>query len=182
MAPLLCLAVLLSLLPGLGNSGNASGENGMEVRMDKYRSEEYEALYFDVLSRTGGPGTKDFDSQPEPVKALFVVMILDMEIQNGGIAQFFWNAGAETAALVPDALRETGLSDVAALYESFLTENGITLPEIASYREKYPDFVGVYALHPFQALDEAYMRIWEETIVNGRLLDYAARHPEIFSK
>lgn len=178
----LWLAVLLSLVAAPGNGERWSDENRIEKMMDKYRYEEYEALYFDVLSRTAGPGTEDFDTQPEPVKALYVVMILDMEIQNGGLAQFFWNEGAQIAALAPAALRETGLSDVAELYEGFLAENGITLEEIDSCRGKFPDFVGVYSAHPFEAFDQEYMRTWEETIINGRLLDYAARHPDVFGR
>ena len=121
-----------------------------------------------------------FGAQPRALQALHVVLMFDMEVQNGGIAQFFWNQGSVYAALLPETLRETGFEDVAALYESFLTENYIQMAEIDSCREQFPDLIGLYDFHPFDSFDEAYMKIWEETNFNGRVLQYAGMHPEIY--
>ena len=111
---------------------------------------------------------------------MFVALMFDMEIQNGGIAQFFWNDGSAYATLVPGALREIGLEDVAALYERFVQENNITLEEIDTYRERFPMMEeGFYEYHPFDDFDEAYIKIWKETNIYARFLDYAAKHPEI---
>ena len=60
-----------------------------EALMEKYRYEEYEELYFNILEQCGEPGTPGFAAQPQAVRNLFVVMIFDMEIQNGGVAQFY---------------------------------------------------------------------------------------------
>ncbi|MBR5110921.1 MAG: DUF4375 domain-containing protein [Clostridia bacterium] len=155
-------------------------ETDWEEMMKQYRYEEYEALYFAVIEQCGEPGTPDFLTHPKSVQSLFVAMMFDMEIQNGGVAQFFWNDGSVYAKLVPDALHEIGMDDVAALYEQFVQEKNITLEEIDTYRERFPmmeeDF---YAYHPFDEFDEAYMNIWKETNINARFLDYAAKHPEI---
>ena len=148
--------------------------------MEKYRYQEYEELYFSIIERCGEPGTPDYAAHPKAVQALFTVLMFDMEIQNGGIAQFFWNDGSAYAAIVPNMLRETGLDDVAALYEKFLQENYITMEEIDSYRERFPDMGDdFYSLHPFDAFDETYMKIWEETNWNDRVLQYVDQHPEI---
>ena len=148
--------------------------------MEKYRYEEYEALYSAVIEQCGEPGTPYFATYPKSLQSLFVAMIFDMEIQNGGVAQFFWNGGSLYAKLVPDALREIGMDDVAALYDQFVQENSITLEEIDTYRERFPmmgeDF---YDYHPFDEFDEDYIKIWKETNINARFLDYAAKHPEI---
>lgn len=143
-----------------------------------YCYEEYEELYFSVVMQTDGPDAPDFGLRSEAFRAMFVTMILDMEIQNGGVAQFFWNNGAAYASLVPDSLRTVGLSDVAALYEAFLTEQSITMDEIDGYRTAYPDMVEVYGLHPFDDFDDAYMKTWTETNINQRLLVYASEHPK----
>lgn len=152
-----------------------------EDMMQKYRYEEYEALYFAVIERCDEPGTPDFMTQPKSVQSLFVAMMFDMEIQNGGLAQFFWNDGSVYAKLVPEALREIGMDDVAALYEQFVQENNITLEEMDTYRERFPMMgEGFYGYHPFDEFDEAYIKIWKETNINARFLDYAAKHPEIY--
>ena len=151
-----------------------------EEMMAKYRYDEYEALYFAVIEQCGEPGTPDFLTHSKSVQSMFVALMFDMEIQNGGIAQFFWNDGSAYATLVPGALREIGLEDVAALYERFVQENNITLEEIDTYRERFPMMEeGFYEYHPFDDFDEAYIKIWKETNINARFLDYAAKHPEI---
>ena len=76
--------------------------------IEKYRYEEYEELYFSIIEQSGEPGTPDFETHPKSLQSLFVALMFDMEIQNGGIAQFFWNCGSVYAKLVPDALREIG--------------------------------------------------------------------------
>ena len=144
-----------------------------------YCYEEYEELYCSVILRTNGLGAPDFELHSRAFRAMFITLIMDMEIQNGGIAQFFWNKGAAYAALVPESLRTVGLDDVAALYEAFLAEQGITLAEIDGYRTAYPDMVAVYETHPFDDFDDAYMKIWTETNINLRLLTYGAVHPEM---
>lgn len=153
----------------------------MAFMFEKHRYEEYQKLYFSVLNLTDGPGSADFDTRPASIRAMFVVMILDMEIQNGGIAQFFYNCGPNYASLVPEALRETGLEDVAVLYEDFLAAHHITMAEIDHYPAAYPDFVSVYEAHPFEEFDDAYMKIWTDTNINVRLLTYAAAHPELYT-
>ena len=186
---LLCFVLLAFLLSGCTSQPQfpVSSEldldalqKKMEVMMEKFRYEEFEALYFSILQKTDGPGSPDFAAQPASVRAAYVVALMDMEILNGGIAQFFYNCGSEFAALVPDALREVGFHDIAALYERFLAEQHITLSEIDSYRAAYPDFVGVYQAHPFDDFDNAYMSIWENTNFNVRMLEYAAAHPELY--
>ena len=151
-----------------------------EDMMKQYRYDEYEALYFAVIEQCGEPSTPDFLNHPKSLQSLFIAMMFDMEIQNGGVAQFFWNDGSEYAKLVPDALREIGMDDVAALYEQFVEENHITLEEMDTYRERFPMMgEGFYDYHPFDEFDEAYIKIWRETNINARFLDYAAKHPEI---
>ena len=145
-----------------------------------YHYQEYEKLYFAVIEKVGGPETAGCALLPSCEQSLFIVLILDMEIQNGGLAQFFWNNGALYAALVPDALTETGLEDVRELYEAFLRENGITLDEIDALRETDPTMTEIYSRHPFDAFDYRYMEIWAKTDLNQRFLDFAAQHPEIY--
>ncbi len=76
--------------------------------MKDFHYEQYEELYFKMISQYPDPENAAFFEYPEAGRALFVVLIFDMEIQNGGLAQFFWNCGESYAKLLPDALRSTG--------------------------------------------------------------------------
>ena len=156
----------------------------MNVRGDAvmrdFHYEQYEELYFKMIEQYPDPGNAAFSGYPGAGRALFVVLIFDMEIQNGVLAQFFWNCGASYAELLPDALRFTGLSDVADLYEGFLRDNAITLDIIASFRDRAPGFVESYEWYDYETFDSAYMRIWQETDINQRFIDYSDHHPEIW--
>lgn len=155
---------------------NVMGDN----MMNEFHYEQYEELYSKMIEQYPDPLNAAFPEYPAAGRALFVVLIFDMEIQNGGLAQFFWNCGASYAKLLPDALRFTGLSDVADLYESFLLDNGITLDIIASFRERAPEFVESYEWYDYDTFDDAYMRIWKDTDINQRFIDYSNLHPEIW--
>lgn len=183
-------AFLLSICLTLGaaQAGWAEAGESLDEKMTKlweeygnkdFHREAYEKLYFDVIEQVGGLETADFALHSSWEQALFIVLILDMEIQNGGLAQFFWNNGSVYASLVPDALEEIGLLDVKKLYEDFIQENGITLEEIDALRETDPTMTEIYSRHPFDEFDCRYMEIWAKTDLNQRLLDFAALHPEI---
>ena len=149
--------------------------------MNDFHYEQYEALYFKMLDQYPEPDSAAFPDYPAAGRALFVVLMFDMEIQNGGLAQFFWNCGASYARLLPDALRTTGLADVADLYDGFLRDHALTPDIIASFRERDPEWGDYYEWYDYNAFDDPYMKIWKETDINQRFIDYSAQHPEIWA-
>ncbi len=179
----ICL-ILCAVQPGVAET-DADFYEKLDQLWEEYgdrdfHREAYETLYFAVIEKVDGLETAGFALLPSWEQSLFIVLILDMEIQNGGLAQFFWNNGALYAALVPDALTEIGLEDVRDLYEGFLRDNGITLEEIDALRETDPTMTEIYSRHPFDEFDYRYMEIWAKTDLNQRFLDFAAQHPEIY--
>ena len=148
--------------------------------MKDFHYDQFEEVYFRTIDNYPDPDDALFPQYPAAGRALFVVLTFDMEIQNGGLCQFFWNCGASYAKLLPDALKTVGMSDIADLYESFLSDNDITLDVIASYRERDPEYTEAYEWYRYDAFDDPYMRIWEETDFNQRIIDYANLHPEIW--
>ena len=182
---LLSICIILSAAQaGWAETGESFDEK-IDKLWEKYGDkdfhwEAYEKLYFAMIEKTGGPDTAGFALLPTWEQSLFIVLIMDMEIQNGGLAQFFWNNGSVYASLVPDALEEIGLEDVKKLYEDFIRDNGITMEEIDALRETDPTMTEIYTRHPFDEFDYRYMEIWAKTDLNQRFLDFAAQHPEIY--
>ena len=182
-------AFLLSVcfILGMVQAGWAETGESFDEKIDKlwekygdkdFHWEAYEKLYFAMIEKTGGPDTAGFALLPTWEQSLFIVLIMDMEIQNGGLAQFFWNNGSVYASLVPDALEEIGLEDVKKLYEDFIQDNGITMEEIDALRETDPTMTEIYTRHPFDEFDYRYMEIWAKTDLNQRFLDFALEmHP-----
>ena len=179
----ICIALFLLLfkiplhMPAVPKAASAPAYE--QIEQDAYSPAAFEALYFSVIGNVGGPETADFKTHSPEKQALFIALIFDMEIQCGGLAQFFWNDGSLYAALVPGSLRTLGLDEIATLYEAFLSENQITMEEIDTYRERFPDCVGLYDLHPFDTFDDAYMRLFEDTRFEKKLLRFAAENPNM---
>ena len=151
-----------------------------EEALEQEQLERLDQLYDTVFDRVPYPGNPAFMDYPETLRSLYVVLIFDMEIQNGGVNQFFFNEGTTCARLLPDALRTTGLDDIADLYESFLTDNDITLEQIESIRDPDSDFLDMLDLMDCNAFDDAYTQIRYYTDFDQRVLDYADLHPEVW--
>jgi hypothetical protein len=100
---------------------------------------KYEKLYISVLEDVSGPDDDRFDEMSPERRNLFVVMTFDMEIQNGGLEQFFWNTEGKYASLLADSLRAVGLDDIAKLYDDFISANLRTEEWQTSIRSLCPD-------------------------------------------
>jgi hypothetical protein len=57
-----------------------------------------------------------------------------MEVQNGGLCQFFVNSSGELAPYIEDAMAEIGAEEHRALFAKFVTENEIDLNNMDSFR------------------------------------------------
>jgi len=142
-------------------------------------SMEYEELYFDLLGRTGGPESDaEFIELPVEVQNLYLAAILDMEIQNGGLLQYFANCGPESAARVSESLRAIGLESIAALYDAFLSDHQIDPNDLSAFScETAEDFSALYRRYPeADAFDDAYMQQWQALDFNAVMLAYAAEN------
>lgn len=137
----------------------------------------YAALYEQLMQQVFAEQT-ELDADFWTTHPLALVMMLDLEIQNGGLAQFLWNEGAEAAPAVPAALRTMNLPEIAELYERFMASHGITQEAINGFRTQFPDFVSLYSAYPFDAFEQAYMTCREELCLPQRVLDFAALHSE----
>ena len=139
-------------------------------------SMDYEALCFDLLDRTAGPEyDAEFADLPESVQNLYLAAIFDMEIQNGGLLQYFANCGEESATRVSKSLRAIGLEAMADLYDEFLAGHAIDPEDLSAFEcESMEDFIALYERYPeTDAFDNAYMELWQALDFNAAMLAYA---------
>ena len=141
--------------------------------MDCVPYEEYEALCSRLLE-----SGEEFTALPKEVQQLHIAAAFDMEIQNGGICQYFANCGSDSALLVSDSLRAIGLEPMAQLYDAFLLTQNIDPADLSAFEwETVEDFVAIYAKYPeSNAFDEAYMELWTELDFCRTMLEYASAH------
>ena len=147
--------------------------------MDEALYEEYEEFYSRLMECCSGPeNASEFAALPRETQQLYIVAGFDMEIQNGGIGQYFANCGQNSAALVSQSLRAIGLEPLAQLYDSFLLAQKIDPADLSGFEcDSVEELAAIYAGYPeSDAFDEAYMELRTELEFNRTILEYAKVH------
>ena len=112
------------------------------------------------------------DALPPAAQVFYVAYYYEMEMENGGLCQYFVNSSRELALLLPAALDEIGATDHRALFDAFVRNNDIDVNDLSSFisdgvegyqaqTERYPfdDFDNAfYALKPIQEYLLPYIR------------------------
>ncbi len=123
-----------------------------------------EELYQTVVQQIYDIEDKNFYDVQATMKALndeqkvvYILDAYDMEVQNGGLCQFFMNDGADLGLLVSDALKTLGAAEHQALYDGFLADNNIDEAALKALSDAQIDsFDDQYDSYPFEAFDDAY--------------------------
>ena len=140
--------------------------------------DNYEDLYTDMIDLTDGPMyDPSFEKLSTEVQTLHVLAIFNMEIENGGLCQFFANGGTAYASLVADCLRQIGAEDAVVLYEGFLRKYQIDVQNLSAFRvQTVEDYIGLTALYPYDEFDEPYIRLCEDVWM--RMITFANENIE----
>lgn len=96
---------------------------------------------FETVSAQNEELTEDAEDAAEAFKMLtgarrtvYVLWEFDLEVQNGGLCQFFVNSSRAVAPFVNEALQTVGAEEHRALLMEFVTENGIDLSNLESFK------------------------------------------------
>ena len=93
-------------------------------------------------------------------RTVFVVNIFDMEIQNGGLCQFFVNSSRSAAPYVSQALTAIGADAHRKLFDEFIETNGIDVNDLDSFKiKRIEDFQKQAKRFDFDAFDDRYYEL-----------------------
>ena len=137
-------------------------------------------LFQAVLARTGDK-VDHYDSLLDGVGSLthaeqvfYVTSYYEMEVNNGGLCQFFTNASRDLAPLLADCLDEIPAADHKALFERFVRENEIDVNDLSSFIiDDVEDFETQAERYPFDAFDSAFYQLKP---IQDYLPPYVRRH------
>lgn len=80
-----------------------------------------------------------------------------MEIENGGLCQFFSNSSNMVAPFVSDYMGIVGAEGHKKLYDSFVSENNINLNDLSYFENAdIDDFAEINKSYPFDEYDEKF--------------------------
>lgn len=129
--------------------------------------------------------TDEFEDTKEGMKALnekervfYVLNYLDMEVQNGGLCQFFVNDSRAVAPYVSGYMELVGAEEHKKLYDGFISKYSIDLENLSSFdSETAEEFIEQYDRFPFDEYDDAF---YELEPIENYLLKFVKENIENF--
>lgn len=105
---------------------------------------------------------------------VYTLIKLEMEVNNGGVCQFFVNSSSQCAPFVRDALKAVGALEIRELFESFVNDNGIDVCDLDSFKiSRIEDFEEQTKRFDFDKFDE---RFYEHHELHGQIIAYARKN------
>ena len=99
-------------------------------------------------------------SLPHAAQVFYTVFIYDMEVNNGGLCQFFVNPSREIAPLLTECLDEIGAADHKDLFEAFVRDNGIDLNDLSSFEvSNNAEYMEQTRRFPYDDFDDRFVRL-----------------------
>ena len=111
-------------------------------------------------------------------KIFYAVNYLEMEVNNGGLCQFFVNSSRIVAPLISEYLGVIGASQHKKLYDTFIEKHKINLADLSSFDSVTVEaFQSQYSRYPFEEYDDAF---YELESLRDHLIPFAKKHIEKF--
>lgn len=92
-----------------------------------------------------------------PQRYVYALNLLEMEVNNGGLCQFFVNSSRAVAPLVSDGLGIIGASEHKELFDGFIGRYGIDVSDLSSFAiRRVRDFEKQAKRYPFDEYDDKF--------------------------
>ena len=137
---------------------NVHGEKLLELPDDQL----FEAVYFYNLDLVESyPDEVNALSQISPERRVaYILSIFDMELQNGGMCQFFVNSSRFLAPYIDECLQAVGAEEHRKLFVKFVADNQIDLYNLDSFRiSRVEEYTAQAKRYDFDAFDNSFFEL-----------------------
>ena len=114
----------------------------------------------------------------EHERVLYVTQVLEMEVNNGGFSQFFWNSGGDVANELVLTFEVIGATKTAAICQQAIDAFGCEIPADRDEREELLDTMGEDFDAALSACDDAFYEYEED--LEALNYAYIMAHAESF--
>lgn len=119
-----------------------------------------------------------FNSLNKEQRIFYAVSYLEMEVNNGGLCQFFVNSSRIVAPFVSEYMGIIGATEHKKLYDTFTEKHQINLYDLSSFdSETVEIFQSQYERFPFDEYDD---KFYEFEPLQNYLIPFVQKHIEIF--
>lgn len=93
-------------------------------------------------------------------RVIYVTSYYEMEVNNGGLCQFFVNSSQECAPYLSRCLEDLGALEHKKLFDDFVGENSIDLTDLSSFQiDRIEEFEEQTKRYPFDDFDNAFYQL-----------------------
>ena len=119
-----------------------------------------------------------FNSLNDEQRVFYAVNYLEMEVNNGGLCQFFVNSSRMVAPIVSEYMGIIGAIEHKKLYNAFIEKHQINTNDLSSFdSDTIEVFQSQYERYPFDEYDDAFYE-WEP--LQNHLVSYVKKHIDKF--
>ena len=119
-----------------------------------------------------------FNSLNDEQRVFYAVNYLEMEVNNGGLCQFFVNSSRMVAPIVSEYMGIIGAIEHKKLYDAFIEKHQINTNDLSSFdSDTIEVFQSQYERYPFDEYDDAF---YELEPLQNHLVSYVKKHIEKF--
>ena len=119
-----------------------------------------------------------FNSLNDEQRVFYAVNYLEMEVNNGGLCQFFVNSSRMVAPIVSEYMGIIGAIEHKKLYNAFIEKHQINTNDLSSFdSDTIEVFQSQYERYPFDEYDDAF---YELEPLQNHLISYVKKHIEKF--
>lgn len=94
------------------------------------------------------------DNMNEEQRIFYIVYYYMLQVNSGGLCQYFAHASRDTALFLSDALEKVGAQEHRALFESFLHDNKVATAALLAFAvDNASDFKKMEDSYPFDAFN-----------------------------
>jgi len=110
-------------------------------------------------------------------RVFYIVNYFDMEVQNGGLCQFFVNSSRMVAPYILNCLHEINAIEYETLLNGFISKHDISLNNLDSFiLDDIDDYEKQVERYPFDDFDDKYYDLYEEHPLEKYLLEYCKKY------
>lgn len=114
-------------------------------------------------------------------KVYYIVNYFDMEVQNGGLCQFFVNSSRDVAPYIIECLKIIGADSYKNLLSEFVEKHNINLNDLDSFMiEDVAEYEAQTERYPFDDFDDKYYELYENEPLEELLIVYVKDYLEDF--
>lgn len=153
--------------------------------IDSTKDEELLQLIFDNLSENMG---KDYEKEYEVVtswnksrQAIYVIWLLEGEVNNGGFNQFYFNSSGEFSQLLPEALKLVGAPKFSDLVKRANATYKSEYDKITEHQDgTIEGFSKSYENNPLDKYDNEFYELYENENLYDIQIKFIRSHKDDF--